>query len=65
MSAKGKSISQTHQALMVIKDKIKHYTETGNERKLAIYKSKLKQNSTLLLTMEALTKLKPSKVVKQ
>ena len=30
------------EAIRVIKDKIKHYKKTGNQRKLTIYQSKLK-----------------------
>ena len=42
------------QAVIVIKDKIKHYKSTGNERKLSIYEGKLRDKRNVILKLRKL-----------
>ena len=41
-----------HQAIQVIRDKIDHYSNTGNARKLDIYKRKLDDKNKILLAID-------------
>ena len=43
-------------AVEVIKDKIKHFEETGNHRKLKIYMSKLKGKQPIIANLRKLTR---------
>lgn len=42
------------EARQVIEDKIKHFTETGNFRKLDIYQRKLEDNKSVVESLKAL-----------
>ena len=52
-----KALKHEPQAIQVIKEKIAHYKKTGNMRKLAIYKSKLRGAHIVLGKLDRLRKM--------
>lgn len=48
-----KKLNQEREACKVVKEKIDHYTKTGNRTKLAIYKDKLEDHEKKILELEA------------
>ena len=49
------------EAVIVIMDKIQHYKETGNVRKLAIYEAKLNEKKNIINKLADITKIKVTK----
>lgn len=52
----GISLPWETEAVKVIKEKIEHYKETGNARKLGIYEAKLKQKMSIIGALKSTIK---------